>query len=171
MITQDEIISFVGDKGKIIKGDSKPMPIYNFMSLAKAIKGSITFSKNKVAKTDASVTLCPIGSTIDTDGTIIEVENPRLWFIKITNKYFFPKYESSIPSFVMSSSTIANNAIIGKNVKIGKNTIIGSNVTILDNTIIGNNVIIHSGAVIGTDGFGYEVDDDNTIHIQNHLYL
>ncbi|MCP9754259.1 UDP-3-O-(3-hydroxymyristoyl)glucosamine N-acyltransferase [Lacihabitans sp. CCS-44] len=67
-------------------------------------------------------------------------------------------------SFVSSGASIGENSqifpqvFIGKNVKIGKNTIIHPGVKIYQDCEVGDNCVIHAGAVIGADGFGFVPD-------------
>lgn len=76
--------------------------------------------------------------------------------------------------FIGAFSYLAENVIIGNDVKmypqvfIGNNVVIGNNtilhpgVKIYHNCIIGNNVVIHAGTVIGSDGFGFAPQADGT---------
>ena len=103
------------------------------------------------------------------------VSNPHLAFALLSQIFVkgdfveAPKTESSIDT----TAQIAQNVVLGKNVKIGSNTKIMPNVVIADNvkigsnckiypnvviyreSEIGDNVLIHAGSVIGSDGFGY----------------
>jgi len=65
--------------------------------------------------------------------TIIEVENPKLVFIRLLKKLFTPKEEG----FIHPSASIGAHCYIAPSVEIGKN------------------VIIHPNTTIGTDGFGF----------------
>jgi UDP-3-O-[3-hydroxymyristoyl] glucosamine N-acyltransferase len=127
----------------------------------------------------ANVIVCDIDvdeSLIDTQKTIIKVQDPRLTFLRICKNYF---EEKEIPS-IHNSAIISKNAVIGKNVSIGPNTCI-ENVIIGDNTIIhgncyiyskttiGNNVVIQANTVIGSDGFGYEKNEDGVWEKFPHL--
>ncbi len=96
---------------------------------------------------------CPVGKAL------LISDDPFRDFNKLT-EYFKP--------FKASSSSIADNAVIGKgtvvqphcfignNVSIGKNCLIHSNVSIYDDAIIGDNVTIHAGAVLGASAFYYK---------------
>jgi len=66
-------------------------------------------------------------------GTIIAVDNPRLWFIRVANRFFPQKEQPDIhPTAIINYSCVE----LGKNVKIGP------------------------GCTIGFDGFGYEKNED-----------
>ncbi len=70
----------------------------------------------------------------------IEVDNPRLAFIKAAN-HFFPRHKRSIP-IVHPSSEVRPSAVLSGSVTIGECC------------------LIKSGAVIGEEGFGFEYDPD-----------
>lgn len=98
----------------------------------------------------------------DTKNSYILVENPRLAFAYILDKYFVRKYKHNIPR----SSTIGTNVIIKENVVIGENVIIEDDVFIGNNsridhgviiyskTTIGNHCLIEANSVIGNSGLG-----------------
>lgn len=67
-------------------------------------------------------------------------------FVKI-NTFCNIMHDSCIDNF----TTIAPNAVILGNVKIGKYCYIGANATILPNTVICDNVIVGAGAVVTKD--------------------
>jgi len=118
----------------------------------------------------------------DINATLIKVEDPYTSFSQLLGLYNQKKFNKvgvSEKADVAASSTIgddvfigaftsiAESAIIERNVKIYPNCYIGENVTIKENTIlfsgvkiyhdciIGANNIIHSGVIIGSDGFGF----------------
>ena len=102
--------------------------------------------------------------------SVIKVNNPRLSFAKIVNKFFLKKNKQEIHTTTIignncnidSTVSIGPNCTIGDNVKIGKNTIINSNVVLSDNTILGDYCYIKSGSIIGEDGFGFDFEEDGT---------
>lgn len=103
---------------------------------------------------------------INTDKTLIFVEDPKLVFSKIGNLHFVKKWGVGIhPSVsIHPKAKIHPNVYIGANVSIGESEIgegcvIHSNVSIYDNVIIGKNVLINSGATLGSDGYGYIKDE------------
>jgi UDP-3-O-[3-hydroxymyristoyl] glucosamine N-acyltransferase len=170
-----------GDNTKIITGIS---------GIKEAKKGDITFIANrkylglvKLTLASAIILSSDMKDSIDTDITIIEVENPSLAFSKLLS-LIGPEPIKFLPG-------IHSTAIIGKDVKIGKDvsiqsyaviedgvkiddgTVIGAgcyighfteigekcfiypHVIIRERVQIGDRVIIHSGTVIGGDGFGF----------------
>jgi len=101
----------------------------------------------------------------------IEVDNPKLSFAKVVQKYFTQKIErKAIHQTVVLGNkceidetvSMGVNCVIGNGVKIGANTIIKNNVVISDNVVVGDNCYIKSGAIIGEDGFGFAFEKDGT---------
>lgn len=129
-----------------------------------------TLKKNKeeyLFNSKAHVIICE--KEIDTSKVdlnkkcIIKVDNPKLLFIKIVDKFFTKKNIPEIhkTAIIHPEAEISKTCYIGPNSYIGKciigeNTVIHGNNFIYDNTKIGNEVIIHAGTVIGSDGFGYQ---------------
>ena len=102
------------------------------------------------------------------DISFIEVENPRLVFAKLMNKFVTINLINGFHSnsFISKTANIGKNVIVGafsyvgNNVSIGDNTTILQGVVISDNVIIGEGCFIKSNSVIGEDGFGNEFDQD-----------
>ncbi len=175
---------------KIIDGEvvgDKDLVITGLSGIQEANEGELTFLANLKyiplsKKTKASAIITSRDVEIP-EKSIIRTDNPSLAF---TNLMGFMSEGGDHPfEGVHTSASIANDAVIGKNVSIGPceviesqanigdNTVIygGSyvgyhavvgadcliypNVTLLESITIGDRVIIHSGAVIGSDGFGY----------------
>ena len=99
----------------------------------------------------------------------IEVDNPRLAFIKVVRQFFTaPEISKSIhPTAVIEEgTTIGNNVSIGAHcyigpkVKIGDGCVILPNVSIYGDVEIGENCYVKPGAVIGGPGFGFEYDEN-----------
>ena len=100
----------------------------------------------------------------NSEKTLIVVENPRLYFIRVIQAYFVaPRPKGIDPSAIIHpsalvdpSSYIGPMAYVGPNTTIGRESVIHGRVYIYGNTKIGNHVIVHAGTVIGADGFGFE---------------
>ena len=93
--------------------------------------------------------------------TFIEDVDPSVTLFRVENvKHSLSLLLNTLPNTSSyTNSEDHNNAIIGKNVRIGENCIIYPGVFINHNCSIGNNVIIHPNATIGSDGFGlYKLD-------------
>ncbi len=182
------IADLVGGK---VYGDEKLL-FSNVAKIENAHSGELTFLYHSsftkyLTSTQASVIL--INKTIEktrTDLTYIEVDEPKIAFQKIIEKYF--AYEITLTG-IDSSASISASAKIGKNVAVGKNVVISDkceigdnskifhntvllsnvtigedcllfpNITIRENCVVGDRVILHAGVVIGSDGFGYLNDN------------
>lgn len=155
-------------------------------ALEKAGAGEIAYVEDEkffeVAKrSKASCLIVPAASALDFPCQI-KVKNPKLGFAQIAEILHPPKtrtpeiHSSSviaadaqigkdvfIGAFVCvgEGSTVGNRtqiragAKIGDNVRLGDDCVIHPNVFIEDGMTIGNRVILHAGVVIGTPGFGY----------------
>lgn len=75
----------------------------------------------------------------------IKVENPRLAFAKVVERFF---YELKKPS-ISKSAYIEDNTEIGNNIFIGENVIIESGCKIGDNTVIDHNAVILKNCKMG----------------------
>ena len=142
-----------------------------------------------LASTKAAAALVPMGVTIPNISTI-EVERPRLAFMKLLNVFYeAPDTPSEIhPTAVVDpSAKIGKNVSIGANVFVGKNAVIGDNTALMPNVYIGKNVkigsdcllhpsvnigdrveigsrcIIHHGASLGADGFSFVTEKPSNI--------
>lgn len=135
---------------------------------------TLSFSKksNNLLLNKRSLIIVPLDFEYVEDSiySVIKVENPRLEFAKVVNKFFIQNKFIGISK----SSKVGNNCIIGNNISIGENCVIGDNVIIEEGTIINHNVVIcdnvrigkncyiKSGAIIGEDGFGFDFEKDGT---------
>ena len=69
-------------------------------------------------------------------------------------------------------ATIGAHCVIGEGCSIGANVVVGRHahlyprVVIYHDCVIGDNLIAHSGVVIGADGFGFAMDEERWIKIQ-----
>lgn len=133
----------------------------------------INTSKAKIIICDSSV---EISEDLTKSKCIIIVENPKLTFLRIVNKFFGKeiKYEIHPSAIIHKDASIAKNCYIGPfnyigNCEIGEGTIIQANCYINDNVTIGKNVIIQAGSVIGNDGFGYQRNKDGALEKFPHI--
>jgi UDP-3-O-[3-hydroxymyristoyl] glucosamine N-acyltransferase len=100
-----------------------------------------------------------------TDSVILQSNNPRLAFAKISNMIAAdaPKHD------IHKSAKIHKSTVIEQGVKIGQNSKIDANCTIYGGTVIGENVKISAGSVIGSGGFGSAMDDNGVYFDIKHL--
>jgi UDP-3-O-[3-hydroxymyristoyl] glucosamine N-acyltransferase len=185
-MTVKEIAQIVG--GKVV-GDPSTV-VTGVSGIKEAKKGDLTFVANPkylvlLKSTQASaVIISPSNShSVNSNVTLVQVENPSLAFSKIIN-LIGPepvKFEPGVhPTVIMGKNvklgrdvSIQPYTVIEDGVVIGDNTVIGAgcyighytkighdcfvhpHVVIRERIIIGNRVNIHSGTVIGGDGFGF----------------
>jgi|AntRauTorcE11898_2_1112593.scaffolds.fasta_scaffold09730_3 UDP-3-O-[3-hydroxymyristoyl] glucosamine N-acyltransferase len=118
---------------------------------------------------------------------VIKVDNVRLSYAKIAEKFkFTPYHKTGIHKTAVIEENVAlgknvsinSNVYIGMNTEIGDNTVIAPGVKISDNVVIGENVEIHpnvviechseigdnvtieASSVIGSEGYGYITNDE-----------
>jgi UDP-3-O-[3-hydroxymyristoyl] glucosamine N-acyltransferase len=124
------------------------------------------------------------GGTFPADKSVVEAEQPRLWFARAA------KMLKAVPpcSGVHPGATVAEDAVlavgvtigacavigkgavigagsrveagavVGRGVRIGENCRIYPRAVLYAGTTLGNRVVVHAGAVLGADGFGYVRD-------------
>ena len=124
--------------------------------------------------------------------SIVEAEQPRLWFARAARLLAKPLTASGIshsasvaPNAMLSpgvtvgpcavvgaqahigeSTRIEAGAIICEHVKIGAHCHIHPRAVLYPGTALGDRVIVHAGAVLGADGFGYVRDPNNGAYTQ-----
>ncbi len=136
--------------------------INEISSFDEANKGSLSFSKTLLNKTDKfNATIIAPKKSDKANNYIIHSENPRLDFARalswINENIGFENFNSH--SKIHASAVISPTAVVGDRVYIGKNTNIGDFVVIRDDVSIGEGCIIKSGSIIGEKGFGFERDE------------
>jgi UDP-3-O-[3-hydroxymyristoyl] glucosamine N-acyltransferase len=121
-------------------------------------------------KTRATIILCDnkisLPEGIEKDKCFVIVDQPKLVFLRVVEKYFARPLPVGIHStaFVHPEATIGKGCYVGPFSYVGKstigdNTILWGHCHIYDDVHIGNHVMIHAGTVIGSDGFGYSRND------------
>jgi len=116
---------------------------------------------------------------------VIMIDNPRLAFITIMEKFLALQEHEAPASYIHESAVVHESAqidesalvganavieagvvvgarseigagvFVGRNCKIGDDSVIHPNATIYHGTEIGDTVVIHSGVVVGSDGLGF----------------
>lgn len=175
LIPLSEIIQLVDDFILEINGSTEERYLNSVVYPKRLTEDSIDWinyrkeNKQKIAEDSTpKILICdPSISYSETlrnnEKILLKVENPKLIYAIIANKFFLPKPEKGIHS----AAVIHNNANISQSVHIGANCSIGEcqvgegsiiypNVTIYDGVSIGKNVTVHSGTVIGKNGLGCE---------------
>ena len=133
-----------------------------------------------ILNSPAPVILCELSIQdtipVQAQKCLIFVENPKIIFLRIANKFFVtPSYEGIHQSAVIHcEAEIVTNIYIGPNTyvgkcKIGAGSIIHGNCYLYDNVTVGENVVIHANTVIGSDGFGYQRNEDGSFEKFPHI--
>jgi len=187
----------VSQIAEIISGSIEGNPnatIHTICKIEEGIAGGLSFLANPkykdfIYETKATAVIVNKDFVYDKQiqATLIRTENSYLALAKLLDVYQKMKPKRS---GISAQASIAETAIIGKNVyigafvcigefaeiaddvllyphvyvgdnvKIGNNTILYSGVKVYEDCEIGNHTIIHSGAVIGADGFGFAQQED-----------
>jgi len=98
----------------------------------------------------------------------IEVDNPKLAFAKVVNKFFLNDREHVGKSVIHPTARVGKSivmgdgCVVGSSVVIGKGTVLRNNVVIGDGVVIGEHCLVMSNAVIGEDGFNFAHEEDGT---------
>jgi len=184
-ISFEEIKSLL-DEDNIIKGDAN----FNFSNVQtsenindESLDWVNPIKTNKIEyikNSKAPVILCELSLhneiTEIPNKCIIFVNNPKLTFLRIVEKFFSTKPQPGIhqTAVIHAEAEISPKCHIGPNnyigkCKVGSGSIIYGNCFIYDNTTIGDNVTIHAGAVIGADGFGYQRNEEGAFEKFPHI--
>jgi len=175
--TANDIASFLG---AALHG--KNFEVVGVCTLANPKMGRVLFARNFNQDQISSITeKAPVLVIHNSEITSypfsnVQIDNPRLAFARIIQKYFVTENVAEI-----SSSAKIGNARIGKGVRIGHHVVIEDGVTVNENTVIDHNVVIHKNVVIGRNchiksnttigakGFGFERDEVGVPIAMPHL--
>jgi len=183
-----ELIEKLG--GVLIQG-SPQLDVEYVSSYEEAVPSSLVFADSKATVADAlscgagAIVLAPgAASTYPDSPSIVEAEQPRLWFAKAAKLLNPPLRGKGVhPTAVVPRTavlgegvTIGPMAVLGEDVSIGASShiragvVLGTAVSIGEDcqiypravlyggTKLGNRVVVHAGVVLGADGFGYVRD-------------
>lgn len=145
-----EIVAFIGLSSKVSIVGSLDRNIGRLHALDAPIGGGLTFCTKSdeealpllvaskalaiICRDDGNYKMIP-------DKTLIQVDNPRLWFIRVARRFFPPDRQPRIhPTAILNGSHVE----LGKNVRIGP------------------------GCTIGFDGFGYEKNENGEYELFPH---
>jgi UDP-3-O-[3-hydroxymyristoyl] glucosamine N-acyltransferase len=184
-ITVSQIQSLFGTKAKIFNGDkapavenAKPIHLADQNSLVWIAKDK-TNKRELVAKTLAKVIVCDLEFAQENSAgekCLIGVEDPRLSFIRIVDRFFAvkPPFEIHSTAYISPSATLHPNVYIGPfcyvgDCEIGEGSYLFGHNRLYDGVRIGKNVVIHAGSVIGADGFGYQRNEANELEKFPHI--
>jgi len=145
------------------KHEGEPVIIKGVNSIDRADQHELTFcvydDPRWFARTSAEAIVSPINLDFEPDSTLIKYDDPKLGFIKIVDKFFRERPDST---------EIHPSAVIGEDVEIGNQCEIGPHIHIRGDVTIGDRCIIKSGASIGGDGSGH-VENENG-HLIKQIY-
>lgn len=179
-VPSQRIIDFTQQQGFEVINNALNVNIVSPRALSAATSGHISFCKMEgepallaIAESKASMLVCHHSIAeqpfeFADDCVYLLVDNPRQFFIQLTNQFFIPPAPPAgihptahvhPQAEIAASTTIGPHAVIGQ-CKIGERCHIHAGVVLYDNVEIGDDVCIHSGTVIGADGFGYDRDTD-----------
>lgn len=129
-------------------------------------------------ETAAGVVICSSEPAGDEGKTFIVVDDPRLAFLRVVQRFFADKPEPGRihPTAVIDEdASIAPSAHIGPFVwigagcSVGEDSVVHAHVSLYPKTRIGNNVTIHAGTVIGADGYGYQRNERGELEKFPHI--
>ncbi len=189
-MTIGELIEQLG--GKLVRGNAD-LPLSGVNSPASARADELVFAEDEASAVEALKSSAGAvvlrtgmggGSAANISITVIEADQPKLWFARAA-KSLRPKiecgwiHETAVigegamiasgvtvgPHAVIGKSAVVGDetrieagAVIGEGVRIGTHCRIYPRVVVYPGTAIGDRVMIHAGVVLGADGFGYVRD-------------
>lgn len=195
-MTLAELIEKLG--GTLVQGDPEwtidgvnscenagPFELCFADSLA-AVQAAMASRARVIVLSHGSHVLFPQGKSI------VETDQPRLWFAKAA-KLFKPAVRASVihkSAIIATDATFGNGvsvapcavidshvtigagtcieagAVIGQGVKVGEHCHIYPRAVLYPGTTLGDRVIVHAGAVLGADGFGFVRDNKTGAYTQ-----
>ncbi|MEC9484085.1 MAG: UDP-3-O-(3-hydroxymyristoyl)glucosamine N-acyltransferase, partial [Halomonas sp.] len=176
--------------GATLVGDGERR-VSGLATLSDAGPDDISFLANKaylkhLAETHAAAVLIHPAHAEDCPTARLELDNPYLGYAQLSR--LFDPLAARASTGVHETASVAEDAVLGRNVDIGPQAVIESgvvlgddvivgpgsvvgcdsvigdgsllhaNVTVYHGVVIGKRAILHSGCVIGADGFGFAHD-------------
>lgn len=181
--TYEIIQSFLPTSHKII-GELNEIKFSNIKTIFEADSESLVWLNPTrtdrsilLQNTLAKIIICDFNTEpLVANKIYIQVENPKLIFLRIVDELFGKKtiFEIHPTTVLHPEAVIHPNVYIGPfniigKVIIGENTVIKSHCFIADQTIIGNNVTIQHNSTIGSDGFGYSKNEIGELEKFPHI--
>ena len=176
--------------GATLVGDGERR-VSGLATLSEAGPDDISFLANKaylkyLSETRAAAVLIHPAHAAECPTACLEMDNPYLGYAELSR--LFDPFAARMPSGIHETASVAEDAVLGRNVRIGPQAVVESGVTIGDDVVIGpgsvigcdsmvgagsllhanvsvyhgvvigERAILHSGCVIGADGFGFAHD-------------
>ena len=187
-LTAREIAGFTG---ATLSGNAEEK-VTGVAGIREAQPGDLTFVGSPkylsaVKTTRASVIIVARNAAVESDRTLLRVDDPVAAFSRVVQQIMPPpvrvppgidKLASISPSarlgkdvavqpfaVIEAGVVVGDRAVIGAGCYVGTESRIGNDcvlyprVTLRERTSVGDRVILHSGVVLGADGFGYETVD------------
>ena len=184
-ITARDIAEIVGGK---LSGNPDEI-IAGVAGIKEAQPGDLTFVGSPkyfsaLKSTRASVIILASNAKVESDRTLIRVDDPMAAFVKAVQRIVPPPIcfkpgvhpsaaisptatlgkDVSIQPFVViddgamigARTVIGAGSYVGHESQVGADCIIYPRVTMRERTKLGDRVVLHGGVVLGADGFGYE---------------
>ena len=108
--------------------------------------------------------------------TFIVVDNPKLAYIRVVEKYFVmkPPFGVHPTACIHAEAKIHPDTHVGPFSYVGRSsidegTILYGHCFIYDHVAIGKNVVVQAGAVIGSDGYGYSRNEEGIFEKFPHV--
>lgn len=174
-----------------VRGDAN-VTVRGLATLKEAAPDQVAFLANRaylkdLASTRAAAVLLHPDHANDCPVACLEIANPYVGYARLS-QLFDPLLATPGQAGIHPSAVVAEDAVLGKGVRIDANAVVSSgaviadhvvigsgsvvgadtqlgegshlhaNVTLYHGVVIGKRVILHSGCVIGADGFGFAHD-------------
>jgi UDP-3-O-[3-hydroxymyristoyl] glucosamine N-acyltransferase len=170
-----DLITVTGDHSFEFVGDQDSVNVVTVSTIPNTRQNAMVWIKHNAANSakvqEVKANLVIVSRETDRsflrpDTNYLLVDDPKLVFALLVNKFFVKPVEAGIhPSAVIhKGAVIGDNVHIGPNVvvsdncRIGNNTRIVGNAFIYENVEIGSDCTLHAGCVIGASGSGYVKD-------------
>ena len=196
-ISLKDIASAIGAQLHLAEGDSENTLIHSISTLAKAGDGQISFLANskyrsQLSSTSAQAVIVVADEQAHCQRTTLVMTNPYVGFAKVAQLL---DTTPAAAHDISDKAVVADDVVLGHNVKIGpnaviergvqlgdnvqigagcfvgQNSVIGANtklwanVTIYHRVVIGKDCLFQANTVIGSDGFGYANENGRWIKI------
>lgn len=172
MPSLNKIIDYIGSSNTF---DEKQ--INSICSSSDSVENSLTWTNSyaNLALVKSGVVIChkadyQLVNKLNTV-TYLPVDNPRLTFALVANKFFShllpDDFSNKVDNYrIRKDLKIGENVFIGSEVEIGEGTIIHHNTVIYSKTKIGRQCVINTNVSIGTEGLGLEFDKSKNCYVK-----
>lgn len=163
---------------------SPDLEIYGLASLSNATDGDISFLSHPryISQLQNSKATCVVIASAHEEiakhrGSYILCDNPYVYWAKLTQlwatsikskpiQYIHPTAVIDPSAEVDPTAIIGPLCVVEAGARIGPGTWLKSGVTVSSGCEIGSHCILHPGVVIGADGFGFALDNQQWIKVE-----